>query len=792
MDEKENILVADAEDNVVVVDEIIEATSLPETIEIIEVTDIPVVEVGVSSAFASIGPSNDMSVHNNLDNRDAYDAHPISAITNLRQELNALNTHKTPQVLHSNEVGVASYYEWESGAYDEYGYFVSIAPKTSNIMVCNGHDIFGVTVDRAGFIGNQNASIPRNNSYALVVTSGLVDVRCESDVAPGDCVTSNKLGCAAKTSSGRGYRVIAVNDKHGVLYASIVLGVQACVTDEIGNDLNVLSEQIKTIEANTLAAVNTANSAFNKVSENANYFVSADKKAQDALDKADQAIGVTNNIGDVLTDVNKTATQAKAIAENAVTQATTLKDDAVKRANDAWAKADKVEKEAYSLCAKIDTYSVGEYSQAYGLTLEQAQSILEIGMLYVPTKHIDSETHKEQYAYGNGKVYEREFIPGYLYRWDYITGGDIGIGWVTVGSSMSVYFTHKEPVANGSYQYWYTDGDEIEDKNGSIGAYEPYTLYKWEDDHWLAVATLKGNANNRAISMINQTANSVSAEVTNARGDFASLDARITDEVSQVSMVATKLLDNGEINAAAIVASVNDSESNVTINANKIVLSGDTFFVDKDGNATTIDGSHITAGTVTANYIDSTSGNIGGFKIGEKAIYNVHSNTVARINLDYYMTSPNTINNVLYMTEGLNNFVYLGNDGIGTMKILPTDGQTNEGYSTLSTYMVDGKLYSNSADISGKITATSGEIGGWIIEFDEYFGESILRSKSGQYAEITQTNQLTSTDETFTGYSFTVLLPHGIMYVLKDSSDYHSGNVLTLANINEYIRYIPE
>lgn len=662
------------------------------------------IEIGESSGLVG----TDRTRHNSLYGRDEYDQHPISAITGLRNELDQIKAIGT---VYSDKTGVANYYEWYKTTIEGAGHFVSLVKKTSKISICDGHDIFGVTVEKAGFIGNQNVLIPRNNSYALVVTSGLVDVQCESDVEPGDCVTSNKLGCATKTSSGRGYRVIAVNDRHGVLYASIVLGVQASITDSIGNDINLLSQKIRDVEVNVVSAVNTANDAYNKVSENANCFVSADEKAQEALDKAEQAIGVANNIGNVLINVNETATLAKTIADNAVNHATTASGDAVKRANDAWAKADKVEKESYSLCAKIDTYSVGEYSQAYGLTLEQAQNILEIGMIYAPTKHIDSETHKEQYAYGDGKVYEREFVPGYLYRWDYISGGDIDVGWVTVGSSTSVYFTHKEPVANVAYQYWYTDGDEIEDRNGSTGAYEPYTLYKWEDDHWLAVATVKGNANNRAISMIGQTVNRVSVEVTNAIGEYASLDARINNEVSQVSMVATKLMDNGEINAAAIVASVNDSESNVAIKANKIVLSGDTFFVDKDGNATTIDGSHITAGTVTANYIDSTSGNIGGFKIGEKAIYNVFNYTG---DLSYFMTEPDELNSSDayaggYTIGDTRGYIYIGTNGIGLMNVKRGSSASEV---VAQTYMSDGELFSNSADISGKITATSGEIGG--------------------------------------------------------------------------------
>lgn len=724
------------------VEDIKDDVSVEETIYDIVVEPEEDIVIDISESMGWV--SGDDRYHDSLLGIDFPRQHPIEAITNLREELNEIERLKT---VHSDQFNIANYYEWADASYDEYGYFVSLVPNTSRIKICNNESsILGVSVSNAGFVGGQNASIPRGNSYGLIATSGLVDVRCESGVNVGDCVISNAHGWATKTDSPYGYKVLATEEKEGVKYAVILLGVQADVTNAIGVHLSGIKDKVDANEKNIVSAVNVANAAYNQVSDCNSVSEEAVRQALEAIKMANKASGDVAEMDKVFVSVKADAEQAKAIAESAVTSSLTIKDDAVKRANDAWAKAESVEKETYSLCAKLDTYSVGEYSQAHGLTYEQAKGILEIGIIYVPTKHIDSEIHSEQYSYGDNKTYKREFTPGFLYRWDYISNGDIDIGWVTVGESKSVWFTPKEPTPSDAYQYWYADGAEIEDKNGNVGIYESYTLYKWDTDHWIAVATLKGNVNNRAISMISQTANSVSAEVTNARGDFASLDARINDEVSQVSMVATKLLDNGEINAAAIVASVNESESSVAINANKIVLSGDTFFVDKDGNATTIDGSHITAGTVTANYIDSVSGNIGGFKIGEKSIYNVFNYTN---DLSYFMTEPDELNSSDayaggYVVGDTHGYVYIGTDGIGLMNV-EHGSSANE--IVAQTYMSDGKLFSNSADISGKITATSGYIGyagsGLAIESNAL--KNVLSHGDKQYY-MTNPTKLNSTD----------------------------------------------
>jgi hypothetical protein len=578
---------------------------------IVEPEDDVVIDVSEGMGWTG----GDSRYHDSLLGIDFPNQHPITAIGGLRAELDEIERLKT---VYSDKPNIANYYEWKDAAYDEYGYFVSLVPNTSKIDICNGTNIFGVSVESAGFIGAQDANVPKNNTYGLIVTSGLVDVRCELDVEVGDYVVSNAYGYAAKSNSNYGYRVLAQENKNGVEYAVIMLGVQADTTNILGVELDTIQKRVGAAETNIISVTNTANQAYKKsieASESSSVSAEAVKDALDAILNAESNI---KEFEQVLESTNNTAVQARAIADSAVVHATTLKNEAVNRANDAWAKADKVETEAYSLCAKIDKYSVGEYSQAYGLTWEQAQSILEPGMIYVPTKHIDTETHIEQYSYidesEKTQYKTRQFTPGFLYRWDYLPTEELG--WVTIDknyistdeqnvSAMAVYFSVKEPTigANDSFGYWYTDGDEIEAKDGNVGVYEPYTLYKWEDEHWLAVATLKGNVNNRAISEVYQTTNQISLSISDARGSLASIDERLTDTESKVTSTTqwTKgsdekgnaLLYNlatieqqSDDGGSNIVLAVADMDGNKVLNGARIVLGQDNtesyFYLDAD------------------------------------------------------------------------------------------------------------------------------------------------------------------------------------------------------------------
>jgi len=206
----------------------------------------------------------------------------------------------------------------------------------------------------------------------------------------------------------------------------------------------------------------------------------------------------------------------------------------------------------FSLVSLIDTYSLGERSQANGLTLEQAANILEAGSVYVPT-----EDHSETYG---EDVYE--FSKGYHYTWD-------GTKWQE-SKSPFVAFSEQYVIGNDALNFWVPAVNIIEDDI----VYEKDTLYMWKDERWLAVATLKDNANSRATSMILQKQNEISLSVNNAHKDIAALDLRVDENENSIGLVVSKEGENSVINAASIVAAVNDSASSVVIKADHVQLDG--------------------------------------------------------------------------------------------------------------------------------------------------------------------------------------------------------------------------
>lgn len=581
--------------------------------------------------------------------------HTIGAITGLREELDNIKSLKT---VYSDKPLQANYYKWEgNNTYDTHGYFVSLVPGESTIKICDGPDIFGVTVNTAGFVGNQNSTTPRDkdNSYALVVTSGLIDVRCESTVAEGDYIVSNAHGVATKTTSGCGYKVIAISDDRthdpGVLYATIALGVQACTTDVLGKNLQYLETRVDNNETNIAAAMSTANEAYYKANECIVSNGAMSDKVDGALDVVDDMSAEVGNLGAQVSSAVLVAAQAKAISESAVTSAESARVEAVDKANEALDKAGEIEKtvepinswtytdpvtgetntgatyfaeyvknglstkaemetvsnldkenkllieknaENYTqMLSSIDKYSVGEYSQAYGLTLAQSRNILKEGMVYIPTKHGEVATHAEEYKIDDTNMLEREFTSGFYYVWTILEDGE----YMWSEAIGEVWFGTEQP-AGDRYTYWY-DGDN---------------LYLLNGDKWTEVATLAGNVNNRITSMIRQTANEIALEVTNARGSAASLGTRISDTESEVqslalwskggdkdgeqynlatikqtadgagasiAQVVKAVGEDGEVSAASIVAAVNGSDTSVVINADHIKFDGFVSFANK-------------------------------------------------------------------------------------------------------------------------------------------------------------------------------------------------------------------
>ena len=91
---------------------------------------------------------------------------------------------------------------------------------------------------------------------------------------------------------------------------------------------------------------------------------------------------------------------------------------------------------------------------------------------------------------------------------------------------------------------------------------------------------------------------------------------------------------------------------------------------------------------------------------------------------------------------------------------------------------IESDHFSLSAD--GKVNATAGHIGGWVIGYDSEFDACVLRSASAVYSTVSYSD---GTYKPVTGYVFTVLENMGLAYVVKESLDYEST---TLAKISAF------
>lgn len=779
--DKELVEITTEQDVKVVDSEIIETEVTVEGSEQNVVTEVameaievePTEEIVIEMEETVGWTDGDSTSHYSLTGRSEPDQHPISAITGLRSELDEIERLKT---VYSDKIGVASFYKWHNGAYDEFGYFVSLVPHTSEITICDGTDIFGVTVDGAmvgGFVGGQDEDTPRDNTYALVATSGLVDVRCESTVAEGDYVVSNAYGIATTTDSRCGYKVIAIEDKYGVNYAAISLDVQACTTDVMGQKIQYLEGRMDDAETNIAVVMNVANDAYNKSIESDSVSKEAVLKALEALAQANSAVDATDEMNTVLESVNNTAAQAKAIAESAVTEAESIRKEAYDTANNALSNVNDliadlepitqwedpisgntgaeylttyindglatkvevqtvekltednksvIEKNAESISmmvSSVDKYSVGEYSQAYGLTLEQARNILKEGMVYIPIKHGDVSTHIETYS--------DDVDYSFTYTFYYVWTNDMwseGVG--------KVWFGTEQP-AGDVYIYWY-DGDK---------------LYLLEDEEWTEVATLAGNVNNRITSMIRQDVDEVRAEVVNAYGAVAGFGAKLSDTDAKVNSIASWPIDGGTHNMAVLESKADDSgsymvlaavtdvdgEPEVTelggakivledstlgpcikISADNIVMDGTTTFVTpgdlSTSGQTQIHGGNIITQTIDADRINVTDlkafgATIAGWKINDNELS--YQDTDSNIEVGLSPGKGGTYNT----NQNLSLVLYAGTKATNEVKAIAGTWRFNENFEDASTLrMLNATI---SFEFSGWFRAASG----WVKYKDE-------------------------------------------------------------------------
>ena len=212
----------------------------------------------------------------------------------------------------------------------------------------------------------------------------------------------------------------------------------------------------------------------------------------------------------------------------------------------------------------------------------------------------------------------------------------------------------------------------------------------------------------------------------------------------------------------------------ITINSGAISIKGGQaeFLVDRDGNVTansvsitggnlnindafevTNDGILTARGADIQGTIQATEGNIGGFTIGENAIYHTIPSFTDDSSTGVYLGTDgiklgsdfkvdntgkitansgeiggaNIVDGKLEVTSAnikdvnINNKFIVNADGSTTIQ----NGETGENEAYIKLDAVTGKISISNADVDGKITATKGEIGGFTIQESCMFNGSI-------------------------------------------------------------------
>lgn len=183
-----------------------------------------------------------------------------------------------------------------------------------------------------------------------------------------------------------------------------------------------------------------------------------------------------------------------------------------------------------SLVVDIQRYSVGEYSQAYGMSREQAKDILSDGIIYVPiTKH--SETYGD-YTTNFNVSDSQTYGLATRYIWQKSTGKWIPGAYVRMTGE---YFAHDGTMATTNLWYCTANCEQTFTENDVERTEQYYdgTLYLWKEGTWVAVAHVRDNQNTRAMGAVFQRADSLVVQYENLEGDFSRQEQTV-DKISQI------------------------------------------------------------------------------------------------------------------------------------------------------------------------------------------------------------------------------------------------------------------
>lgn len=519
--------------------------------------------------------------HSVLNGRELSEQHPISAISGLRDELDDIEAVKRA---YASESGLSEFRKWNDGnprMENRAGYFVKLVTGTDNIDICTDKDdVYGVTVINSGFVGNQIQSDKSDDpSYSMVGIAGALRVRTDGTARNGEYVVPDATGIATFSENGCGYKVISQgsystypyvtiavtpqNDKLSKVYGMLTeadgtLGNLVIRIEDIEDKANDASqkadiiisdnESIKEIlnenKQNIEQISNISNSAYEaaqeakeSVSSVVTSATEAMKKAQEAALEAQNAADDLANAMDMVSEMEplvsfesgdyKGAAGIVAIATETQMNLGQLMQTVTEQGSDLAAailKSDENGVAIQNLVSHIDKYSAGQYSTSYGLSKDNAKSILVDNYIYVPT--VD---HTETMYIDDETTEEITFVRGYSYEWDNENGT-----WAQ-GQEVSFTTTYKDGTQEGDLWLCWQDVEVLDDNGELAATYISGTLYRWFGSKWIAVASVADNAQSRMLTTSTQTADDFTQSVINSTGEGSTVKQKFDSILSTVS-----------------------------------------------------------------------------------------------------------------------------------------------------------------------------------------------------------------------------------------------------------------
>lgn len=284
----------------------------------------------------------------------------------------------------------------------------------------------------------------------------------------------------------------------------------------------------------------------------------------------------------------------------------------------------------------------------------------------------------------------------------YIEGSKIVGGTIQIGEYID---------ENGNRKYAFEvdkDGNIIMNASNEIKGYATSAELKITDDKIITEVTRATDKEEELSSQITQNATDITSEVTRATSEEGKLSSRITQNATDITSKVSK---------GSIISTINQSAESVSISASKIKLEG---LVTANNNFKILtDGSIETKNANVSGKITTSKGDIAGWNIDSNAIYKNQYDSASNKTYSAAVrsgTSTSSVAFALYEKAGEQ-----------------TDGPSiNNGWIYDFYVGYNGKLYAKNAEITGKVTASSGDIGDWTIKDGCLYSEGEVYLNPGQ------------------------------------------------------------